>query len=683
MKKTWILILLLLFSISCKPKNEQIKNNNEEDITTYNVTYHYYNGETETISYKEHEIITLEKMDERTDYEFLGWSIDQIDVINNLEIINDIDLYSVFKKIDYIATAYNKLDIPSSTTSNLILPNKIDDVEISWESELPEYISNEGIINRGEKNQTVTLHAIMKYQKTEKTYYFDVTVLKEDDITILNNVLSSYVFDDTIVKQKISLKQNFSTKYNVIGGTWKSSEPNIINDKGELVNYPLAKTSVKLTLTLTLRNDKVTKDFYVIINPLDFNEKVRIALENVNIDKIITNNKINLPTLFEYDIVGKWKSNNPLDISDAGIVLTSSSFKKVKMTLSLSLDEDVMDKEYEFIINNKNNLIISDPIDYNVTNMENCHLEDGLLVLDDDALSGSYESDIISTISFSSLVPTWDAVTNTKATVRFFVKAYVDDKWSDYIYYSSVPWGLGLNNASKNQTNTLAKLDVDEFIILNNKLGTKVQFKLELKRDTLNIESPKVFRVALALESTEASFNGYSLNELPQDIKYDVPKLYQQVVPSIGSIICSATSTTMLLKYKGLSFVNYDSQYEHRYVASLVKDCGNNIYGNWVYNCVTMGAYGFKAYVKRMESLEELCNHLAYVGPVALSVRGTMASDKKTYTTNGHLIVITGYNYNNGVLSFYSNDPNVQEVSCVYSSNVIDNVWYGIAYVIE
>ena len=85
-----------------------------------------------------------------------------------------------------------------------------------------------------------------------------------------------------------------------------------------------------------------------------------------------------------------------------------------------------------------------------------------------------------------------------------------------------------------------------------------------------------------------------------------------------------------------------------------------------------------------MYSLDELIRHLNDVGPVSLSMKGQMTSDKKNYYTNGHLIVITGYYYDNeGNLFFYSNDPNVPEVDCVYTASVIRQTWRMIAYIIE
>ena len=86
-------------------------------------------------------------------------------------------------------------------------------------------------------------------------------------------------------------------------------------------------------------------------------------------------------------------------------------------------------------------------------------------------------------------------------------------------------------------------------------------------------------------------------------------KINQNVVPVIGNSICSPTSSTMLLKYKGHDFSQFD-EYENRYIANLARDYGNEIFGNWVYCTVIMTSFGERAYVMRMYSLDELPSYL-------------------------------------------------------------------------
>ena len=86
------------------------------------------------------------------------------------------------------------------------------------------------------------------------------------------------------------------------------------------------------------------------------------------------------------------------------------------------------------------------------------------------------------------------------------------------------------------------------------------------------------------------------LNKPAKD--WDVPKLYQHDVPNIGGVICSPTTTTMLLKFMGMSFKDKGYTYEHEYIARMAADPGHNspTYGNWSYNMITAGALGATAY---------------------------------------------------------------------------------------
>ena len=97
-----------------------------------------------------------------------------------------------------------------------------------------------------------------------------------------------------------------------------------------------------------------------------------------------------------------------------------------------------------------------------------------------------------------------------------------------------------------------------------------------------------------------------------------------------------------------------------------------------------MGAFGFYSYVERMFSIEELVFDLAEYGPVAISVKGQMTSNIFDYYTAGHLLVIKGYIRNDkGEITFIANDPNVQQVECQYSEQIIKQVWRNVIYTIE
>lgn len=660
------------FEAEFKIKNYEVSFNNDGDVS---VAFYDYG---QTINFP-----TVEK----AGYKFEGWSLDN-EIVTSHIVTGTVTFIAVYSELDLIGETEQFLinNYPEETIENLELPTEYKGVSITWTTSNSSAISKTGEVKQQEYKATVTLTAKLSYNGESKNVKIKVVVPKLDDEVILNNVLNSYEFNDEIVNNKFNLVTDFSTLNSKIYGTWKSSEEDVVANDGTIKMYFDCTKNVELTLTITLREASASKTFNVELPVMDYSELVELAIQSANIDTYVTSSHVSLPTKFEYNLTGDWESSDTSIIDNQGNVLVSNNtYKEVTMTLTLYKENNVEVKKmtYTFKVHNKAHLPIIHAADFVVENMNKVKIENNRLVLAANETYGEYESEIIDVISFNNLVPSWSAVTSKEATVEFLVKARVNGSWSKYISYCSGGWGLGLQNKSYDTSDSLVKLSTDEFMILNSKSADAVQFKLILRRSSANVESPKVSLVALALKGTNYSAPTYDLNTLPSYVKHDVPKLYQGAVPTIGGSICSPTSSTMLLKYKGMNFSEFDSQHEHRYIAGLARDYGNAIYGNWVYNTVTMGAYGFNSYVARFYSVEELCHHIATVGPVACSMKGQMTSDMKDYYTAGHLITIIGFEYKDGVLTLISNDPNVPSVECRYSRTVFTNTWRNISYVIE
>lgn len=313
---------------------------------------------------------------------------------------------------------------------------------------------------------------------------------------------------------------------------------------------------------------------------------------------------------------------------------------------------------------------------------------DDKLVLDQDHLEGSYESEIIETASFTKMVGSWAATSSKDGTVELQVRVMVDGQWSKYLSYE--PWGLGKSNSSINASDHIAKIAIDEIIILNDRKAQKFQYKVILQRLDIDTPSPKLELVSFALTIPDYTYKP-NIDDLPDFINYEVPMLNQQSVLNIGNHICSPTSAAMILLYKGID-LHLEDDLPHRYLAHLFKDDGANIYGNWVFNTVGISSYHQRAYVGIMYSFEELMRHLVKVGPVVASVSGDMG----LYKTNGHLIVIRGYRITeNNDIFVLVNDPNINSrfgndhegnslfVSYEYPLETFMNTWKKIVYIVE
>lgn len=315
--------------------------------------------------------------------------------------------------------------------------------------------------------------------------------------------------------------------------------------------------------------------------------------------------------------------------------------------------------------------------------LNNLKYENGKIKLINKNEKGYLVSPIYETKKFLKLTGSFSALTPNKSTIELMIKVFSEGKESKYFSYGK--WALKGDNLYYNQDDGFSYMNVDEIVMKDGYKGDKVQFKAILENDC----ELSLICLSFKLENYQYDIsNEIDLNTLPISIEYNVPKLNQNMVPEIGWEMCSATTTTMLLKYKGLDFSKEDSEFEHRYVASLVADRGHNspTFGNWVFNTQVIGAFGFNAYVARYYSWEELKYHLAKVGPVGASIAG----DTGLYKTGGHLICVRGYKEENGKTYVLCNDPNINErfgkglfVDYAFPLETFMSFWRGVVYAVE
>ncbi|MFA5471751.1 MAG: C39 family peptidase [Acholeplasmataceae bacterium] len=433
-------------------------------------------------------------------------------------------------------------------------------------------------------------------------------------------------------------------------------------------------------------------------NTTDLDELMVVMEEHIIIaDRVDEDVDLPLEIIFQnetYDVI--WESLNE-DVMDRYghiyqkdedvMVTLKATVKTNRATYTMTFEVKVMKKENPnpFV---KTHQYVKYASHLDSSRFNQLKLENDKLIIHDDHIQGSYESEVIEASLFKKMVGSWAATTNMDATVELQVRVMVDGQWSKYLSYR--PWGFEKQNFSFNTTDDIARIAIDEIIVLNDKKAEKFQYKVILKRLNINIDSPKLDLISFALTIDNYSYKP-NVEDLPNFIDYEVPMLNQQAVSEIGSSICSPTSAAMLLLYKGHDLYKKD-ELPHRYTAALFKDYGANVYGNWVFNTVGMSSFNEKAYVGMMYSFEELMRHLVEVGPVAASVSGDMG----VYQTGGHLIVIRGYRItDDGDIFVLANDPNINSrfgnddegnplfVYYEFPLETFMNTWKGIVYIIE
>lgn len=578
---------------------------------------------------------------------------------------------------DFIDSLFDQIEIPEEVSENITLPTKIENVLVSWSTSDKYIISNRGVITQGAEDCYVTLKASISYEGVTQSKEYIICVLADPGLKQINELIKdlnivSYTEEDI----------ELPTLFNGVSVTWRSTKESVISADGK-VTKGLEETTVILTGIFEYEGYELEKSYSVTVPAMNDLEKLQRIYDKLSFNDVL-NSDLFLSTEYEYEVEAIWESSNQDVLTNEGLYTYNENVSSVTLKVTLKLGVSEMQKEFEFTLSPKveqvkEHLVIERAKDLNQSKFENVELVNGKLVLTAGAKVGTYESNEIETKEFTSLVASWAAVSSKTATVELQVKVRVNGVWSSYISY--YPWGLGLENACYDQSNSLIKLATDEVMVLNGKRGDALMYKVTLR--TTAETTPEFSLACFALE-IPGHVHKVDIANLPKSLIHDVPLLYQGEVPTIGNSICSATSSTMLLKYKGESFTSFDSEYEHRYIAGIVRDYGNKIYGNWVYNTVAMSGYGYDSYVARFYSINELVEHLATVGPCALSVKGQMTSDKKNYYTNGHLIVAIGYEIDdNGSITIVCNDPNVKGSMCRYSLTVMNNTWRNIAYIIE
>lgn len=571
---------------------------------------------------------------------------------------------------DFIDT----INIPEVISSNISLPETylLNDKEVIaiWTSSNRNILSEKGKISPTIYDEEVTLHLLLTYGSTDAEKSFSVTVAGYGLEKFLTDALATIVLPEN-TKESISLPNSLVYLSRTLELSWESNKPSVMNSKGK-VTAQEDDTIVKLTCLSIYDSVEITRDFNIVIKGLTNAEKLALVFEEATPVNYTTSDLI-LPTNFRFTLTGVWTSSHPDIISHEGII---NPFLNGTHTVTLTLTLNTNDRRtYEVIVSKSNHMVIDQAFLGTKTNLV---IDNKELILTPEALSGEYNSGIINTLEFTSAVASWAATSSKKATVELEIQFLVSTTWSKYFSYGK--WGQGLENKVYDSSDAIAKLDDDIITILSNK-ASALRFKVTLRRDDLTTESPRLALLACALDIPGYSFH-VDTSTLPREVDYNVPKLYQHVVPEIGGSICSPTSSTMLLKYKGHDFKALDI-YEHRYIAKTVKEYNSGIFGNWVYNTVGISSFGEISYVARMYSAEELVYHLATVGPVSVSIKGTFIGELGgRYTTNGHLIVVRGYRYVGDQLYFLINDPNL---SSMYDEVKVENFmafWRNIVYVI-
>ncbi len=287
---------------------------------------------------------------------------------------------------------------------------------------------------------------------------------------------------------------------------------------------------------------------------------------------------------------------------------------------------------------------------------------------------------------FNDLVPSWNVDTDGGG---FYVLLRVgrtsDDFWSPWYYLGS--WGDAPQPAAKVMEDASGFINIDYF--QSKGRFNRVQYAFHLRLND-GRTGPMIRRVCLACSNTldDAELARKFRRRIDPGPKekwarrLPVPFRSQKWEDEkIRGSICSPTSTSMVLEYRGVKHPTLD-------VCRRIWDPEYKLYGNWWRAVQGAYSFGVPGYLRRFGDWDAVKCLISHDQPIIASIkvkRGQLRSAPYRQS-DGHLLVITGFTEDGDVCV---NDPAAETAEkgrAVYARQDMENIWLangGVGYILE
>jgi hypothetical protein len=317
--------------------------------------------------------------------------------------------------------------------------------------------------------------------------------------------------------------------------------------------------------------------------------------------------------------------------------------------------------------------------------------------------SGSWTSDWIPVaFAFDELVASWNA--ETPATTWITLEMQARGTGRETKFYTMITWASGDTDIHRTSTPGQRSADGDVSIDTFKRASgaaplDSYRLRVTLYQRSGSTATPSVQMLA-AMVSTPFNY------EMPSPfdgsaIDLQVPALSQEEhkgeFPEYdggGEAWCSPTSTAMVLgalgaspsddeleKFPGPTYGDPQVDYAARYTY----DWNYKGAGNWPANVAYATRFGLDGFVTRLRSLSEAQRFIAMSIPLVASINGDLPGFLFG-KTNGHLLVIRGFDTNGDVITNDPAAPTSDGVRKIYNRADFERVWLGgsggIVYVI-
>lgn len=300
----------------------------------------------------------------------------------------------------------------------------------------------------------------------------------------------------------------------------------------------------------------------------------------------------------------------------------------------------------------------------------------------------TYTSRVIHTeFPFNDLVPSWNVNVpeGTGFVVQIRVGRRAGDFWTDFYYLGR--WGEAPQKAIKKVVrDENGAIDID--YLRSDQAFDRIQYRVLLVTTDPD-HTPALRRFALAYSNTldDAALAREHRSKVRPGAaarwttRLPVPfRSQRDEDPKIAGSICSPTSVSMVMEYRGASQPT-------AHMAEIIWDEEYKIFGNWPR--AVQGAYlfGVPGYLRRFGNWDEVRQQIAAGQPVIASIRvkeldGLRGAPYRR--SNGHLLVIVGFDADGHVLV---NDPAArtpEQGMAAYYLEDMEKAWLdhgGVGYI--
>jgi hypothetical protein len=248
-------------------------------------------------------------------------------------------------------------------------------------------------------------------------------------------------------------------------------------------------------------------------------------------------------------------------------------------------------------------------------------------------------------LPFNEVIPSWNVDNAVNGSIK--VEIRLSSKTASSVWYTMADWtgdkSWAPRQSVENQRDALAAVFTDT---LKLKVpGERVDVRVTMRTKEAAESLPSLKLLTLCFSDTRATTVQESWESSPHwPSLVDVPQRAQGNYPN-GKVLCSATSTSMLLWHwsKVLAIPEID-----RDVPEVEANVWDPVYkgaGNWPFNTAYFGSFpGMKGCVSRLTGIGDLEELTAAGIPVACSVSFDMIRGRPlSKGESGHLILVVGF----------------------------------------